>query len=66
MSVFLTPKQGTRIPTRSELGQLIKDIVIDAAGEDATVSQPMAEKLAQYLDAIYTVLPPRLSEASRR
>jgi hypothetical protein len=48
---FIAPQQGVRVPTRREVADLLQRIVDDAGGD--TVSQPLAETFAQYLDAIY-------------
>lgn len=41
-------------PSRGELAALIQQVVEDAGG--VSVSQPLAERLAQHLDAIYADL----------
>lgn len=48
------PKEGTHVPTRAEFCDLLQEMFLDAGGTH--FSQPLAERLAQYLDAIYKLL----------
>lgn len=52
----LVPQDGVYVPTRTELANLVQEIALDAGGPDATVAQPLAERIAQYCDAIYAML----------
>lgn len=57
MTETLKPEKGVRVPSRREVANLVERMVLDAAlSDDVSVSQPLAEQFAQYLDAIYTAL----------